>query len=361
MITVDIANVQKNLSVNAQTLIVGVASSVRTINNEFGVFAFFDGSTMQGRITIDPTGHVKAWRGSSTVLGTSASAISFGPFHYIECKYKVDPSAGIVEVKVDGVVVLSLTSQNTRSSSNSYSNGVILAALSTGAGTTVWWDDFYICDDTTSADNTYLGDVKILCSLPTANGSTNNYTNAWASWAATTVMVVGQQYKDANGNIQRVTSVTGDAKTGGSAPTWATAGGSPTTDNHVTTVVVGSGANPGAANWMAVSEIPPDDSNSYVTDATPGDIDRYTFASVAGSQVKAVVVNMRADKDDSGTRTIRAACKSGSTTADSGTDLPLTLGSYADLQGIFPTDPNTGIAWTISGVNAAEFGVKTTA
>jgi hypothetical protein len=125
--------------------------------------------------------------------------------------------------------------------------------------------------------------------------------------------------------------------------------------------VLGSGSNPGAANWMAVSEIPPDDNSSYVTDATPGDIDRYTFPSIAGSTVKAVAVNIRTQKDDAGTRTIRAVTKSAGTTADSGTDFALSLSSYADFQGVFETDPNTGVAWTTAGVNAAEFGMKTTA
>jgi hypothetical protein len=112
---------------------------------------------------------------------------------------------------------------------------------------------------------------------------------------------------------------------------------------------------------MAVSENPPDDDSSYVTDATVSDQDRYTFPSIAGAQVFAVAVNLRAEKDDSGTRTVRTVTKSGATVADNGSDFALTLNTYADFQGLFETDPNTGVAWTVSGVNAAEFGVKTTA
>jgi hypothetical protein len=34
------------------------------------------------------------------------------------------------------------------------------------------------------------------------------------------------------------------------------------------------------------------------------------------------------------------------------------LGSYSYLVGIFESDPNTGAAWTVSGVNATEFGIE---
>jgi hypothetical protein len=174
-------------------------------------------------------------------------------------------------------------------------------------------------------------------------------------------MSVGQQIKDSNGNVQEVQSVASDAKTGTLAPTWATTGGNTTTDNHVTWVCRGTGANPGAANWMAVSEIPADDNNSYVTDATVNDQDRYVYPAIAGSQVLGVAVTMRAEKDDAGTRTIRAVTKSSATIADNGVDFPLTQNSYQYFQGYFDTDPATGVAWTVSGVNAAEFGVKTIA
>ena len=92
-----------------------------------------------------------------------------------------------------------------------------------------------------------------------------------------------------------------------------------------------------------------------------------TLSNVIGPAVVRVgrrtraIGNGVAEKDDSGTRTIRAAVKSGGTTSDNGSDFALTLNSYVNFQGLFPTDPNSGVAWTVAGVNAAEFGVKTTA
>ena len=98
-----------------------------------------------------------------------------------------------------------------------------------------------------------------------------------------------------------------------------------------------------------------------MSSSTIGDEDLYTYPALTGSTIYAAVVNLRAEKDNSGTRSIRALAESGGTTVDSGTDFPLSQNVYADYQGIFEVDPNTGVAWTISGVNAAQFGIKTSA
>lgn len=334
----------------------------------FVIAAYQDAGTSQVEIQVDTVGHLIASR-NGTVLGTSASTISFNAWHRIEVHVKIDPSAGIVQIKVDqapssAVYFLNLSGQNTRTSSNSFAQQFITGSNNLGSqanGLSIYYDDHAMYDTSGSTNNTFIGDFRVTTEMPTANGTLNNYTSTWASWAASTVMAVGQQIKDSNGNVQQVLSITSDFKTGsGSHPTWATTGGLTTVDNHVTWVVVGTGANPGAANWMAVSEIPPDDNNSYVTDATAGDQDRYTYPAVSGTQIFAVSVNARAEKDDAGVRTIRAVAKSGSTVADSGVDFGLTQSSYQYMQQFFETDPNTGAGWTQAGVNAAEFGVKTT-
>jgi hypothetical protein len=339
--------------------IVGFAVKVNNVPiSETRAIILVDGTgpTDQVTLTVDAGGTIRVRRGGSggTLLGTASSILPFGAWHYLEFKCTINSAAGVVQVWLDGVSILSLTGQNTQSTGNANAGVVRIANFATHSN----FDDLYILDPTIGAYSGPLGDVKMVCSMPSGNGTTNNYTTTFASFINGHTYVVGETFKDSNNNVQRCT-VGGTAA--GSAPTWATTGGVTTTSGGATFVVLGSGANPGAANWMAVSEIPPDDNSSYVTDATPGDIDRYTFPSIAGSTVKAVAVNIRGEKDDAGTRTIRAAVKSASTTADSGTDLALSLSSYADFQGVFETDPNTGVPWTVAGVNAAEFGLKTIA
>lgn len=66
-----------------------------------------------------------------------------------------------------------------------------------------------------------------------------------------------------------------------------------------------------------------------------------------------------AHESSEGFRTIQASVKSGSTTGTSGTDVALgTNYQYQMLRSL--TDPNTGAAWTLPAVNAAEFGIKIT-
>jgi hypothetical protein len=72
-----------------------------------------------------------------------------------------------------------------------------------------------------------------------------------------------------------------------------------------------------------------------------------------------VVIWPFARKDDGGFRTIQGAIKSGGTLGTIGTDVALGT-NYQYLFCQSTTDPNTGSAWTLAAVNAAEFGVKIT-
>lgn len=317
---------------------------------------FWDGATLQVDVRMDATGKLNLTR-NGTILATSTLTVSNNAWHYIELKVKINSIGGLAEVKVDGVVYATF-SGNTRTSANNYANLVRLYEINYFISQS--FDDLYLLDSTGTLATDYLGDSIVSQTYAIANGGTNNWSNAWAAWAASTVQQVGNQVKDSNGNVQEVTAVTGDAKTGTIAPTWATTGGTTTPDNHVTWTVRGAGANPGAANWMAVSELYYDGDNSYVVDSTPGDIDLYQFGTITspGGSPNGVQVTAIADKDDAGTRSIRLLAKSGATTVDNGADLPLTQNTYAAYQNVFQTDPNTGAQWTAAGINAARFGVK---
>jgi len=68
--------------------------------------------------------------------------------------------------------------------------------------------------------------------IPAAIGTGN------PTWIAATVETIGNLIVDSNGNIQRVTALASDDKTGSSAPTWATTLSATTVDNHVTWTLV---------------------------------------------------------------------------------------------------------------------------
>lgn len=293
---------KRNVATNASAFLGFAFNMSVAMTTGADICSFYDGSTEQVSIACDTTGHLIAIRGgnglasSGTTLGTSTAAITFGSWHYIEVKVVISPTVGVVEVKVDGVVVLSLTGQNTRQTANS-SFGQIAIGCSANSGGTFFYDDLYYEDTTGSFNTNYLGDTAIKCVVPSGNGTLNQWTIA--------------------------------------------------------------GSSPAATHWQGVNEIPPDDGVTFESDGTLNDIDRFTFPAVTGASVFAAVVNMRANLNVAGTRSIRGAALSGGTAGVSPTDLPLNT-TFADYQGILEVDPNTSAAWTIAAVNAAEFGAKVT-
>jgi hypothetical protein len=243
------------------------------------------------------TGSLQFFRGAgSTAIGPASTiVVPSGSFVYIEVKVLISSTVGTVECHVNGVTAIPSTgSLNTQGSTTTNITFVGIG----GPQTTSWFfDDVYVCDTLGTANNNFLGNTAIKCVLPTANGTTNQWTKA--------------------------------------------------------------GSTPAATNWQSVNENPPDDGVTLVQDATVGHIDRYTFPAITANTVAAVVVNLRANEDAVGTRSIRAAVKSGATLGDNGVDFALNT-TFTDYQGIFETDPNTAAAWAVAAVNAAEFGEKVT-
>lgn len=113
----------------------------------------------------------------------------------------------------------------------------------------------------------------------------------------------------------------------------------------------------GVNHWANVDEATPNDDTDYNSDATVGHIDLFTFASISPTgTIAAVQTTLTARKDDAGARQIAEQCRSSSTNYTGATQ---TMNStYGMTSEIRETDPATGIAWTTTGVNNAQFGVK---
>ena len=110
------------------------------------------------------------------------------------------------------------------------------------------------------------------------------------------------------------------------------------------------------SNYARVNETLADGDTSYISDATPGDIDTYVFGDIdAAATVLAVQTNLYARKDDANTRQIAPVVRQ-SGTDYAGTTVTLTS-SYVAYTQIYNQDP-TVADWTASAVNANEFGVK---
>lgn len=329
--------------------------------------------TEQVDFRVNASGFIEAYR-NTTLLGTAIGAMSFNAKHYVEFRVVIDPTAGQIEVRVDGVSVLTLAGINTRSSANSYFNTVIFGTIyKSGYGSAAnYWSDIVALDNTGSGpDNTFLGDVQVKYNQPNGDGGTNQFTPQSAAWAASTRYQVNANIVDSNGNLQRCTQA---GITNSTAPTWSTTVGGVVGDNQAQWTCMGSPAHYKYIGNVTYNKAA-NDGQSYLSDASVNDTELFNFPATSGVTVLAACVGFRAYKDQTSNRALRAVCSSSGTVVDSGSDITLTQagilnspsngsngtinsGSAVRGDAIFRTDPNTGTAWTLSGLNASKFGVK---
>jgi hypothetical protein len=235
---------------------------------------------------------------NGTTLATSTPTLSTGIWYYLEFKATIHPTAGAYELRITAggamTAWLSGSSANTRNTANSTMNGVKLP------GNQNWLvDDLYILNSSGSVNNDFLGESRILTSLPNADDTAATGTNLL----------------------------------------WTPDSGTP--------------------HFSRVNEATPNDDTSYVSSATAGQIDTYKFATVSPTgAVAGLQTVLTARKDDVGSRTICAEYRSsGGTNYDGATSFS-PGSSYLMFRQLYETDPATSAAWIASGINNGEFGVK---
>lgn len=126
-------------------------------------------------------------------------------YTFMEFSFKVADAGGFVEMKMSGEVVLSFTGDTHRGGPAS---ARLVSIESTSVGSTFLVDDLYICDDTGSELNTYLGDCKTENSALTADDTPLDWTPSTGSNHTT---IVGTLAPNDSQNIE--SSVVGDKDT----------------------------------------------------------------------------------------------------------------------------------------------------
>jgi hypothetical protein len=165
----------------------------------------------------------------------------------------------------------------------------------------------------------------------------------------------------------------GDFSTGGSGPStsdyddfYITDDGTFLGDCRVETdLATGDGASSqfsrstGSANYTQIDDNPANDDTDYNFAGTSGLIDLYTYPNLAtgAGNVKAVMIVPVVKSDNAGLVTEQAVYRSGGTNY-LGASNNIGSSTYQALPDIKETDPDTSTAWTISGVNAAQLGLK---
>ena len=111
-------------------------------------------------------------------------------------------------------------------------------------------------------------------------------------------------------------------------------------------------------NYTRVNGVIIDDDTSYVESDTTDDLDLYTYADVADlGDIFGIQINTCCKETDATSFSLKTTIRSGTTNYD---DSAQSIGTtnYITKKRIAEVDPDTTTAWTISGLNAAEFGIK---
>jgi hypothetical protein len=266
--------------------------------------SLFDGATSQIELGMEPTGAVRVTKNNNaTLVSYASSPVLFNMWNHIEWKVKIDGSVGTVDIRLNGVSILSLTGQNTKQSANAYASTVRLGSITAVPGGTWDWDDIIIYDGQINDPqgnpdiHDFIGDCGLTWLLPNGDGTTTQFSRD-------------------------------------------------------------SGTN----NYLRVNEATPDGDTSYVADATVGHLDTYAMANLPGTiaTVKSIAVVNYARKDDVGTRTFAPELRTNSANFDGVTQ---SLGtSYAYYMSNWGQNPSgTPANWTPTDVNNLEAGQKTIA
>jgi hypothetical protein len=231
---------------------------------------------------------------AGTTLGTGTHVLAVDTWYYVEIKVTVHNSTGSFEVRVGEELDSSGSGIDTQNSANASINQLWFGQTAGAQGTSMAWDDYYVCDDTGAVNNNFLGDLKIECLFPSADGNSS-------------------QFDGSDGNS--------------------------------------------SANYQLVDEVTPNDDTDYVQSADVGDEDTYTYGDLATTtgSVFAVQPIPYARKTDAGSRQIVSTARLSAVETDS---LAKSLAdTYLYLPDVRETKPGGG-SWTITDVNNSEFGVK---
>lgn len=244
-------------------------------------------------------GRIDIYRGrteNGTLLASVNAQLLSGAWNYFETKIVIgDGTDGKIYLRKNGVQIYANEACDTRNAGATadISGPVISSGNSDGSGSGSY-SDFYICDDTGSYNNDFLGDIRVQAIMPSGAGGTTQWTPSTGS------------------------------------------------------------------NYQCVDETTALGDGDYVSETTAGEKDTYAFGNVTPTTgtVKAVQVLLGARKDDAGSRSIAPVYGNGTPASDvDGTTVSIG-DTYEFYREITEQDPVAASNWTISSVNAAEFGVK---
>jgi hypothetical protein len=275
-----------------------VGAALITISGQ-SFIGLFNGTTCQVSFSSDASGVLRVYRGlpsNGVLLAVASQVVIASIYNFFELQATIGTgTSGSIVARVNSNPVVTLVSVNASADGTPTTNQVGFGTTATSIGTTSGYlDDIYLLDLSGAAPyNTFLGDVHVTTLFPSADVGT-------AGWTPSSGVV--------------------------------------------------------NSNWQEVSETAMDSDTSYNISALAGQTDQFATAglTLTPSLVFGVQVKLAARLDNAGADQIAAVVTSNSI-QQIGAPLNL-LTNYSYVDQIFLADPNTAVAWTAAGVNAASFG-----
>lgn len=144
-------------------------------SNTSGMFEFRDDTTQICTIGMNSAGQITAWRGNfSTLLGTGSVILSQNTIYHIQVHVVISATVGVVQVKIDDVLDLNLSSQNTGSANLTRARVGSASSINTNAQR---FDSIVVNSTTGSVDNTWPGILHFTRLAPAGVGF---YVNNWS-------------------------------------------------------------------------------------------------------------------------------------------------------------------------------------
>lgn len=243
------------------------------------------------------TGAVEIVQGSTgTVATTGPNVMLAGNWYHLEAKVLVADGGGTVDVRVNGVSVVTFSGDTRNGGADANVYSVSLSAGSGAPDRQASVDDFFLLNGAGSYNNNLIGDCKVITLYPNGNG---NYSQG-----------------------------------------------------------VGSDAD-SVNNYLLVDENGVPNTSDYIDLANTGDKDSYAFDNLPAGTIYGIAQRAYASKTDAGSRTMRNFQRIGGVDYPSATDQGLSVTpTYLGLSDIVEKSPATSAAWTVTEINGTEFGVE---
>lgn len=174
-------NITKTFAASA-SFVLGFSFKATALPSSVSPIArLLDAGTAQCDLRLNTDGTLSVTRnGTALTNGTSSNSISTGTDYYIEWKVTISDSiaASSCKVRVNGVDWITVaTGQDTKNTANASANQFSLGTtVNLSSSVAFTFDDFYLCDQSGSTNNDFLGDVRVDTLYPTSDGNYSQFT-----------------------------------------------------------------------------------------------------------------------------------------------------------------------------------------